>query len=78
MTIYGKSFYTQCYANDKDVTACGHKIPMYIIITALLALENIATIELRSGHGVLFYVSIGLMNGVFTIGFFRSRLKYIR
>ena len=51
---------------------------MYIIITALLALENIATIEMRSGHGVLFYASIGLMNGVFTIGFFHSRLKYIR
>ena len=23
-----KPFFTQCYANDKDVIVCGHKIPM--------------------------------------------------
>ena len=46
------------------------------MITPLFTLENLATIEMRSGYSVLLpYTSSGLMNGIFTISFFDSKLK---
>ena len=65
-----KPFSTQCYMNGKNVVICGHEFPMLIMITALLASENIATMEMRSGYSVLPSASSGLMNSVFSISFF--------
>ena len=39
------------------------------MITAILASEIIATIEMRGGCNVLSYASSGLMNSVFTVSF---------
>ena len=47
-------------------------------LTAPLALENIAMMEMRSGYSVQLYGSSGLMNSVFTISFYPSKLKYVR
>ena len=48
---------------------------MYMMITALLASENIATMEMRSGYSFLPYANSGLMNSVFTISFFSLKVK---
>ena len=45
---------------------------------AFLPSGNKATIEVSSGYKILLYASSGLMNSVFTISFFRSKLKYAR
>ena len=45
----------------------GTKTPMSLMITALLASEITATMEIRSGYSILPYASSGLINGVFTI-----------
>ena len=55
----------------------GSKIQMQII-TALLASENIGTMEMRGGYSILPHASSGLMNSVFRISFFPSKLKYVR
>ena len=47
-----KPFFTQWYGNSKGVIV-GTKIIMQKMITALLALENTATMEMRSGYSVL-------------------------
>ena len=70
-----KPFVTRCYENSKDVIVCGHKIPMWIMITTPLASENIATMELRSGYSVLPYAHSGLINSFLTISFFPSKLN---
>ena len=74
-----KPFFTQWYANGKDVIVCGHEI----IIAALLASENKAIKETRIGYSVLPYTSSGLKNIVSTIYFSPltvkiSRMKVIR
>ena len=56
----------------------GTKTPMQRLITAPLALENIATMERRNGYSVLPYTNSGLMNSVVTINFFPSKLKYVQ
>ena len=49
---------------------------MYMMITALLASENIATMEMRSGYSFLPYANEQrLMNSVFTISFFSLKVK---
>ena len=48
------------------------------MITALLASENIATIEMRSEYSILPYASSGLMNSILTIIFSPSKLKYVQ
>ena len=47
-----KPFFTQWYGNSKGVIV-GTKIIMQKMITALVALENTATMEMRSGYSVL-------------------------
>ena len=53
----------------------GTKIPMWIMITALLASEYIATMEMKSEYSALPYASGSLRNSVFTISFFSSKLN---
>ena len=47
------------------------------MITAPLASENIATMEMSSGYSALPYASGGLMKSFFTISFFPLKLKYL-
>ena len=45
------------------------------MITALLASENIVTMEKRSGYNDVPYARIDLMNSVSTISFFSLKVK---
>ena len=71
-----KPFFTRYFANGEDVVACGQELAM--TLTVPLASENIAMMEMRSGYSVQLYGSSGLMNSVFTISFYPSKLKYVR
>ena len=62
-----KPFFTQYYSNGKDAIVCGHEIPMQVTLTTSLALEKIATTEVRIGYSVLLYGRSGLMNNVFNV-----------
>ena len=44
----------------------------------IIASENMATREMRGGYSILPYASSGLMNRVFTLSFFLSKLKSVR